>query len=270
MNRQKPGSGIEWTQVWGRPGYTWNPIAGCKHQCSWNMPDGVVATCYAGNIARGVALPVYPDGFEAHYWRENKLNAPASLKTPAGIFLSSMGDWQGAQVPYADQKRVMAVMEACDQHIFFTLTKDFKSLRRFVRDYFQDAPVPLHIWLGVSMPADTMNGVVLSHQQKTMWLVSALQTLDNLRGEYGATTFMSFEQLAWNCSKAVEEFPFALDWAIIGAASAGKKYYAPDMAAVNNLHAVLDSAKVPVFHKGNLAPFVQPIRREFPKQEIVK
>ena len=61
MNRQAKykngklvGRGIEWTD------YTSNIIAGCKHDCRWEMPDGKIAICYAETTATNVAQAAYP------------------------------------------------------------------------------------------------------------------------------------------------------------------------------------------------------------------
>jgi hypothetical protein len=56
--------------------------------------------------------------------------------------------------------------------------------------------------------------------------------------------------------------PLPLDWAVIGAASNGPKYFQPDPAHVNNAHEILDRWKCPVFHKGNLE--WNPHREEWP------
>ena len=55
MNEQKAPMGIEWTRIPNsdgtiRRGFTWNPIAGCLHDCQWNIA-GQRAECYAKTIA---------------------------------------------------------------------------------------------------------------------------------------------------------------------------------------------------------------------------
>src|SRR5687768_11051635 len=101
MNKQgqivngKVVGGIEWTKTilpdgTERQGYTWNPVAGCKHACRWTMPDGSVAVCYAETVAEKVAGSAYPHGFSHHYWHPKRLNEPLGLKEPAKIFMDSM------------------------------------------------------------------------------------------------------------------------------------------------------------------------------------
>jgi protein gp37 len=98
-NGKRISRGIEWTQVYDRPGYTWNPIAGCFHGCTWQMPDGSVTECYAKTVAERIASPAYPEGFEHHYWRPHTLDEPPKVKEPSGIFVGSMADLFGHWVP---------------------------------------------------------------------------------------------------------------------------------------------------------------------------
>lgn len=75
MNKQKAPGGIEWTRIKRSidgnavelPGYTWNPTAGCFHGCTWKMPDGSIAECYAKTVAERLATRTYDKGFENHY-----------------------------------------------------------------------------------------------------------------------------------------------------------------------------------------------------------
>ena len=50
----------------------------------------------------------------------------------------------------------------------------------------------------------------------------------------------------------VAQYPRALRWAVIGAASNGKTYYPPEEQHVRNLLEGLDLEQVPVFYKGNM------------------
>ena len=100
MNEQKPPFGIEWTRrvlVDGTRtrGFTWNPVAGCRHACEWDMPDGTRVQCYAKTTAEGVARSAYPQGFEVPTFHPHRLREPLTVKAPAGIFLDSMADLMG-------------------------------------------------------------------------------------------------------------------------------------------------------------------------------
>src|SRR5262245_45281517 len=86
--------GIEWADE------TRNPIGGCKHGCMWEMPNGNIAECYAGDLAEnGVAVKSYPHGFEHHYFRPEALKQFANGKDPLLIFCDSMSDMFGHWVP---------------------------------------------------------------------------------------------------------------------------------------------------------------------------
>ena len=81
MNR----SSIEWTR------YTWNPVTGCKHGCTY---------CYARRLAEGRLKGRfgYDNGFEPTF-HQNRLLEPQNVKKPSMIFTCSMGDLFGEWVP---------------------------------------------------------------------------------------------------------------------------------------------------------------------------
>lgn len=234
------GRGIEWTD------YTFNPIGGCFHACQWTMPDGSVANCYAEDVAQGVARAAYPQKFEHHYFRPELLDRPLRVKTPSRVFVGSMADVFGTWVPEAD---ILQVLETCDKahwHQFQFLTKNFPRVWKFMYD---DA-IPSNCWLGASMPPDFMFNKPLSPVQKERML---RQTLNNLSAfETDHVKWMSFEPLSWDVAPIVANYPSALKWAVIGAASNGKTLYPPEERHVRDLIDVLDAQGVAVFFKGNL------------------
>lgn len=262
MNKQgklvngKVVGGIEWTKTVNdegaeKPGYTWNPIGGCKHACRWAMPDGSIAKCYAEEQAGGVAQAAYPEGFEAHYWRPNKLNDPLKVKKPARIFLDSMSDLMGHWVPDEQIEKVLDVCREADWHTFQLLTKNAPRLLKF--DF------PPNVWVGVSSPPDFMWGKPVSRESQEKMLTKSLEVLSQLSNN---VTWISAEPLSWDISGIVELYPMALEWCVIGAASNGKTKYQPDPAYVENLLGVLDRLQVPTFFKGNLD--WSPHREDFP------
>lgn len=259
MNKQKEPGAIEWTRVWGRPGYTWNVPGGCFHDCKWAMPDGVVAECYAKTVAERVAQAAYPQGFQHHYWHPERLNEPLKLAEPAGIFLDSMSDLMGHWVP---EEQVHAVLEVCakaSQHVFFLLTKNAPRLLKF--------EFPSNVWVGVSMPPNSMFGRQLTQAQIIRMADRGLDVLSRVDAR---VRWMSFEPLSWDAALL---FPggghIPLEWAVIGAASSGKTYYQPDPAHVSHLLTVLGWQNIPVFFKGNLRgnAAATPWRQEFPPEE---
>lgn len=272
MNEQKAPKGIEWTRYKGRRGYTWNPVVGCSHQCEWDMPEGRII-CYAKRQAESGALAkFYPNGFAAHYFHPQRLDEPRSLSEPSGIFVSSMGDLFGGQVDKGQIMQVVRAMRETPQHVYFVLTKNPARMRAYVSQTSgTDDEMPRNVLLGISMPPDYFSGKYLDDYQKAIWLSGALESLWWLR-QRGYVTWMSFEPLSWDVSALVGELPGALQWAVIGAASAAdpanprkQVYFPPVPEHLERLHRVLDQRNVPVFHKGNLREFAVEVREEFPE-----
>lgn len=249
MNKQAKsngGRGIEWTD------YTWNPVGGCKHECRWEMPDGSIAKCYAEDTANGVAQAAYPQGFDTHYWHPEILEDPLSLKKPSKIFLDSMSDLMGAWVPDEQIRSVLDVCARAPWHTFQLLTKNAPRLLRF--------EFPKNVWVGVSSPPDFMFGHRLNQRQQAGMLDRALKILCKVKARI---TWMSFEPLSWNVSTVLEDYWRPIDWAVIGAASNGPRYFQPDSVHVQQLLNLLDHDMIKVFFKGNLV--WSPRREEFPE-----
>lgn len=248
------GRGIEWTD------FTWNPVGGCQHGCRWRMPDGTIAICYADATTKTMPSN-YPMGFAHHYWREHMLVEPEKHKTPSRIFMDSMSDLMGNWVP---EEQIYKVFDACRRahwHSFQLLTKNAPRLLKF--------DIPKNVWVGVSAPPTFMFGKELTDPQQCSMVFKQLDTLWTLEGEgFERVRWMSIEPLSFNiagvfdswCQERERELP--LEWAVIGAASNGPKYFQPNPKHVENVHAVLREAGTRIFHKGNLK--WQPHLEEFP------
>lgn len=252
MNKQqKPGGGrgIEWTD------YTWNSVGGCQHRCRWTMPDGSIAICYAEEVAKKFRS-AYAEGFEHHYWHPGKLAEPLKVKEPSRIFLDSMADLFGHWVPAEQIESVLATVRSASWHTFQGLTKNAPRLLKF--------DLPVNLWAGVSSPPDFFMGQPLTRPQQEKMLHRTLAVLSEKAATN--TTWMSFEPLSWDVSAIVSQYPRALKWAVIGAASNGPRKYQADPVHVQALLDVLDSQDVPIFMKGNLRGnhAANPWREEFP------
>lgn len=250
------GRGIEWTSV------TWNPIAGCPHQCRWTMPDGITAVCYAESVAENVAAAAYPQGFAAHYWKPEHLESPKRHKEPLKIFVGSMSDIFAHRVPAEQIEAILQVARDCPQHTFQLLTKN--PLRT------KDFDMPKNVWLGASMPPDFMWGKELSQSQKERMMTRSLESLAQATA---SVKWMSFEPLSWDVTPILKDFSHVLTWAVIGAASNGMKYYAPDAKAFVNLRTMLDFFEVAIFYKGNMSVLPEAKakwREEFPNPSFVE
>lgn len=277
MNEQLPG--IEWTHPpvsaedpTPRRGFTLAVVSGCDHECTWTMPDGAVARCYAKDIALGVAAGAYPHGFEHVYWHPERLRAPGHLKQPSGIFMDAMSDLFSAKVPQEYIEASLKMVQDHPQHIFFVLTKNAPRLLAF-RDQ-----MPTNLWVGVSMPPSSMFGKEMNIDQQERYVHKALDVLSELKAP-GRVRWMSFEPLSYRVSSTLQGWAvqhmaidhsrrrLPIEWAVIGAASAGKTKYQPDPEWVEALLKVLDGQGVKVFYKGNLRgnPAATPWREEYPK-----
>lgn len=243
LNEQKATSksSIEWTRVWGRRGFTWNPIAGCPHQCRWTMPNGETAICYAESVAHGMAKEAYPDGFDNHYWQPQRLNSPRNQKEGVGIFVGSMSDVFAHSVPAEHIQAVLDVIADTPQHIYFMLTKNAVRTKQF--------DIPANVWLGASMPPDFMWGKPLSRKQQNAMFHRTMQSLADVKA---TVRWISFEPLSWDVAPIIAQYPDVLQWSVIGAASNGSTYYAPDVTDFLMLQWELESQGVPIFYKGNM------------------
>lgn len=263
MNEQKPSNAIEWTRV-RKPdgmytkGFTWNVVGGCEHACQWEMPNGEIAECYAKTVAERVAQAAYPNGFASHYWHPERLVEPGRVKEPAGIFIDSMADLMGHWVPDEQIQQVLDVCRQVHWHTFFLLTKNAPRLAKF--------EFPPNVWVGASSPPDWMFGKRLTRDQQSAMLHRTLKTLQEVKAK---VRWISFEPLSWDCSDIVKQYPGALTWAVIGAASNGRVEYPPSETDLLNMLVVLDEQNVPIFFKGNMRTLPMTAndwRHEFPDE----
>lgn len=240
----KPDSGkrsIEWCDE------TRNVTGGCEHGCRWEMPDGTVAECYAKTVAEFLAVRAYPDGFEAHYWRPHKLKELVKGEEPLLIFADSMSDLFGAWVEEWQTITVLEAMATAPHHTYQLLTKAPARLMKFA-EFF-----PPNLWVGVSSPPDWFKGKRLERRQQERMLSRSLDALRQVKEATGNIVFMSIEPLSWDVADVISE-DHSLDWAIIGAASNGPRYYQPDAAHVKPLLKLFDATGTSIFFKGNIKP----------------
>lgn len=272
MNRQdkwKDGKlvsrGIEWTiyqhptEGWTLPGYTANPVRGCKHQCQWEI-GGAVAQCYAKTIRERM------DGvgsFETITWHPDTLEDVRRHKKSAGIFLCSMSDLfgQGVQREWIDE--VIQCIRDCPQHVFFSLTKNPSRFREFYGSLW-----PANWLVGVSYPPTFMFGHRLTSKQQRTWFTKALGFLKDSPAQM---SWVSAEPLSIDLSDEMQTAEW-LSWVVIGAASKGSSTYQPDPEIFRRTIHALEGT--PIFLKGNVDTALAHEeaggwREEFPAVEVI-
>jgi protein gp37 len=178
-------SKIEWTES------TWNPVTGCT-----KVSEGC-QNCYAERLAKrlqAMGNRKYKDGFKVTL-HPDVLEEPLKRKKQSIIFVNSMSDLFHDGVPVEYIKRVFAVMQSAEQHIFQILTKREARLKQL-------APYliwPSNVWMGVTVET-------AKHRDR----------IDILRNVPSAIRFVSFEPLLSSLGKLdLAE----IDWAIVGGES---------------------------------------------------
>lgn len=229
MNRTK----IDWCD------YTWNPVTGCLHDCSY---------CYARRIAeRFNGGKAYPFGFGPTSHLSKRINEPALIKKSSKIFVCSMADlfgewswkvpWNGGHMAgNAVINSVFETVNKCPQHTFFFLTKNPRRYREF--------KIPHNAWAGTTV--NNHNDLVRIYHLP-------------LEGN----RFISIEPLLGDINIAGWLF---IDWIIIGAQTGpGAKPPKPEW-----VQSIIDQAharNIPVFVKKNV--HWPKVIKEFPEYIII-
>ncbi|MCP4083422.1 MAG: phage Gp37/Gp68 family protein [Planctomycetaceae bacterium] len=182
-------SQIEWTDA------TWNPVTGCT-----KIGSGC-DNCYAERFAerwRGIKNHPYEQGFDLRLW-PSRLVQPASWKKPRMIFVNSMSDLFHKEVDRGYIDQVFDAMEEANWHVYQVLTKRSSLMRRYIRKRYSGAPVPSHIWLGVSVEDAAHKG-----------------RINHLREINSEARFISFEPLLGAIGNVNLS---GIAWAIVGGES---------------------------------------------------
>jgi len=118
LNKQGEGK-IDWCD------YSWNPISGCKHRCSY---------CYMQRIVKRFNFDMTPTFYPK---RLNDLN---KLKTPSKIFVCSSGDIFSPGVKDEWIQKVIDTIKNFPEHTFQLISKNPKR--------YKDFQFPNNCWLG--------------------------------------------------------------------------------------------------------------------------
>lgn len=263
MNKSK----IEWCD------HTWNPITGCRHNCSYCYAKRMTAR-FAGDVRLNLMAKkdystepaadnsenvfildkpmlnetgntlVYPFGFEPTY-HKYRMDYPEKLKMGNNIFVGAMADIFGKWVP---GEWIRDVMETCLDnpiHNYLFLTKN--------PERYTEVGVPAgleNMWYGTTITCDA----------------------DADRFNYlpaGCNTFVSIEPLMGDIVSKHNVMFRQVDWIIIGAETGrNKNKIVPELQWIKDIVVEADYNSVPVFTKDSLVPIVgeENMRREFPKQ----
>jgi protein gp37 len=207
---------IEWAR------WSWNPVTGCKHDCSY---------CYA----RDIAARYYEQGFVPAFY-PSRLDGPRTTKVPEraaqdtgyrNVFTCSMADLFGRWVPDDWIEAVLDSVRANPQWNFLFLTKFPIRLQEFA--------FPDNAWVGTTVDAQARvanaEAAFAKVQAKVKWL---------------------------SCEPLLEPLHFKrldlFQWVVIGGASRSSETpeWRPPFQWIVDLHAQAAAAKCRVYHKTNL------------------
>lgn len=224
LNQQKGGEDsnlIDWAK------WSWNPIVGCEHDCSY---------CYARDIAerfRDEGVSSFANGFvpTLHPGRLsvplNRVPFQSDDPREARIFAGSMADVFGRWVPREWIEAILGIAAEARQWEFLMLTKFPKRMAEFA--------IPNNVWMGTTVDLQARvtaaEEAFANVQAKVRWL-SVEPMLEPLRFKY------------------LDRF----DLVVIGGASRSSRTprWIPPFTWLADLMAQADEAGCAVYLKSNL------------------
>lgn len=216
MNKTK----IEWCD------YTWNPVVGCKHGCSY---------CYGKRMNQRFK---WIESYDQPKFYPERLDDPIKLKKPSTIFVVSMGDLFGDWVPDSWIYEIINITDIADHHKYMFLTKNPSKYFNYINDFQK------HCWLGMTAEnGERFNQITrIAIKVKWPWIMPMMEVLH----DKGFKTFISIEPLLGDF-KGIDLSPF--DLIIIGAMT-GQKAIKPKQEWIRSIK------HENIFFKDNIKPYV--------------
>lgn len=201
--------------------YTWNPVVGCLHGCSY---------CYARRFAeRGLGeYGRHEKGqrFQPRFFPK-RLGEPLRVKRPSIILVCSMGDLWGRWVPREWQQAVLDAIRRAPQHTFLLLTKHPWG--------YAPHKLPDNAWAGTT--------VTVEEDHRNAW--------DLYHAAWARHKWISYEPV-------LGRFPAGClagcDWLVIGAQT-GPGARPPRKEWIEEAVREAMRFRIPVFLKNNLRPY---------------
>lgn len=169
---------IQWLNLPGYKGETWNPIIGCS-----KVSDGC-KNCYAERMANRLAhnpktKADYSEVITDGKWNgkttlvHNSLFKPAGWRLPRLIFVCSMGDLFHESISFDAINMIFEEMNRHARHIFIVLTKRPERLTQFAewkiwRKDVQNIPwrPSENVWIGVTAENQEQANARIPHLMK--------------------------------------------------------------------------------------------------------
>jgi protein gp37 len=229
--------------------YTWNPVTGCWGPGGTAEKPNRCRYCYAEKVARRFYHPLTNRGYFDPTLHLDRLSEPAKVKKPSKIFVCSMADLFGDEVPREWIEAVLNRIQRADysHHTYQFLTKNPKRLVEAVK---RNGPFPGNAWVGttVTNQADA--------DERLPWLLQVDASVRFVSHE-PLLSEIDLRQVICRDGDHLGPSLFnhgegtGIDWAIIGAMT-GPRAVKPEDEWVSGLIHQYLSAGVPVFLKDNL------------------
>ncbi|MEO5360587.1 MAG: phage Gp37/Gp68 family protein [Nitrospirota bacterium] len=256
---------IEWVKnPDGSQGYTWNPVTGCYHGCSYCYARGIVTRF--GVNDEGLKSPegmysvhihddeskeifgnaLYPFGFEPTFYPD-RLNALSEIKKPTTIFVGSMGDIWGDWVTddwLAKLVNVLydrAVKCPCDRVLLLT-----KNPKRYHVIADETHICVMALFIG----------------GEVMWYGASITTIDEAISHSKTMSKFKFSNKYFSAEPLLEDIADHIDftgirWLIIGALMKNGRVVPPEKGGtqkqwVKKLIETARASRVPYFLKDSI------------------